>query len=341
MTSPQPAVTTTTAYLAQAGRELDDPGAFLTSTVTIPDLRPHDLLVRVHAVSVNPVDIKSRDAMSSGTRQLGWDASGVVEAVGSAVTRFTVEDEVWYAGDITRPGTNADLHAVDERIVGHKPTTLEHPAAAALPLTAITAWESLFDRFRLTADSTGTLLVVGAPGGVGSILIQLAKKFTGLTVIATAARPETREWVVSLGADHVVDHRNLTEETQDLVPEGVDYVFTAHSAGNVQAFAEITKPFAQITAIDDPDALDLLPLKAKSITWHWELMFTRSMFATSDMIEQGNLLDEVARLVDDGTVRSTVTTVIPGLDAEGLRAAHQLVAAGTAIGKIVVSRHRD
>lgn len=331
------AFTTTTAYLAQAGRELEDPELFITDTVMLPELDPHDLFVRVHAVSVNPVDIKIRDSMSSGTRQLGWDASGVVEAVGPAVTRFTVGDEVWYAGDITRPGTNAELHAVDERIVGHKPTTLDHPAAAALPLTAITAWESLFDRFRLTAGSTGTLLVVGAPGGVGSILIQLAKKLTGLTVIATASRPESREWVRSLGADHVVDHRNLTQEVQDLVPEGVDLIFTAHSTGNVQAFAEIAKPFAQITAIDDPQDLDLLPLKAKSITWHWELMFTRAMFTTSDMIEQGNLLDEVARLVDNGTVRSTVTTVIPGFNAEGLRQAHELVAAGTAIGKIVIS----
>lgn len=331
------AVTTTTAYLAQAGRELDDTDAFIARTITIPDLRPHDLLVRVHAVSVNPVDIKSRNSMPSGTRQLGWDASGVVEAVGPAVTRFTVGDEVWYAGDITRPGTNAELHAVDERIVGHKPTTLDHPAAAALPLTAITAWESLFDRFRLTPDSTGTLLVVGAPGGVGSILIQLAKKLTGLTVIATAARPESSDWVRSLGADHVVDHRSLARGVQNLAPDGVDLVFTAHSTGNIQTFADIAKPFAQITAIDDPQDLDLLPLKAKSITWHWELMFTRAMFTTEDMIEQGNLLDEVARLVDSGTVRSTVTTVIPGLNAEGLRAAHELVAAGTAIGKIVVS----
>lgn len=336
MADTDPAVTTT-AYLAQGGRDLEDTDAFITCTIPIPELGPHDLLVRVHAVSVNPVDIKSRNAMSSGTRQLGWDASGVVEAVGPAVTRFSVGDEVWYAGDITRPGTNTELHAVDERIVGHKPTTLDHPAAAALPLTAITAWESLFDRFRLRADSTGTLLVVGAPGGVGSILIQLAKKLTGLTVIATAARPETSDWVRFQGADHVVDHRNLAREVQDLVPEGVDFVFTAHSTGNVQTFADIAKPFAQITAIDDPQALDLLPLKAKSITWHWELMFTRAMFATSDMIEQGNLLDEVARLVDNGTVRSTVTTVIPGLNAEGLRTAHRLVAAGTAIGKIVVS----
>lgn len=336
MADTDPAVTTT-AYLAQAGRELDDTDVFIARTVPIPELRPHDLLVRVHAVSVNPVDIKSRNSMSSGTRQLGWDASGVVEAVGPAVSRFSVGDEVWYAGDITRPGTNAELHAVDERIVGHKPTTLDHSAAAALPLTAITAWESLFDRFRLTADSTGTLLVVGAPGGVGSILIQLAKKLTGLTVIATASRPETSDWARSLGADHVVDHRNLAREVQDLAPDGVDLIFTAHSSGNVQTFADIAKPFAQITAIDDPQALDLLPLKAKSITWHWELMFTRAMFATSDMIEQGNLLDEVARLVDNGTVRSTVTTVIPGLNAEGLRTAHRLVAAGTAIGKIVVS----
>lgn len=328
---------TATAYLAQAGRSLDDTDAFVARTVPVPDLRPHDLLVRVHAVSVNPVDTKVRVSLGEGERQLGWDASGVVESIGSAVTRFAVGDEVWYAGDLTRPGTNATLHAVDERIVGRKPRSLDHAAAAALPLTAITAWECLFDRFGLDTRSTGTLLVVGAPGGVGSVLIQLAKRLTGITVLATAGRPESREWVRSLGADHVVDHRRLVEEVQAVAPGGVDLIVTAHSTDNVEAFAQIIKPFGQITAIDDPQALDLLPLKAKSVAWRWELMFTRSMFGTADMHEQGRLLDEVSSLVDAGAVRSTVTTTIAGLDAQGLREAHALVGSGTVMGKVVVT----
>jgi zinc-binding alcohol dehydrogenase family protein len=329
---------TTTAYLAQAGRTLQDPEAFVAREVPVPELRPHDLLVRVEAVSVNPVDTKSRGSLRSGTRQLGWGASGVVEAVGDRVTRFAVGDEVWYAGDIGRPGTNADLHAVDERSVGHKPASLDHAAAAALPLTAITAWETLFDRFGLTADSEGTLLVVGAPGGVGSILVQLAKRLTRLTVIATAGRPESRAWVESLGADHVVDHRDLVAQVRAVAPQGVDLLFTAHSAGNVEAFAEVVRPFGHITAIDDPQRLDLMPLKRKSIAWHWELMFTRAAFGTPDMAEQGRLLDEVARLVDAGELRTTVRTRIAGLDAEGLRRAHEIVASGGAIGKVVVHR---
>ncbi|PJJ73592.1 zinc-binding alcohol dehydrogenase family protein [Diaminobutyricimonas aerilata] len=330
---------TTTAYLARSGRDLDASDVFVAEEVPVPALRSHDVLVRVHAVSVNPVDTKSRAGLRTGTRQLGWDASGVVEAVGDRVERFAPGDEVWYAGDLGRPGTNAELHAVDERIVGRKPASLTHAEAAALPLTAITAWETLFDRFRLTAESTGTLVVVGAPGGVGSILVQLAKKLTGLTVIATAGRPESREWVQALGADHVVDHRDLVAQVTAIAPRGVDYLFTAHSAGNVPAFAEIVRPFGHITAIDDPRGLDLMPLKRKSIAWHWELMFTRPMFETPDMGEQGRLLDEVSRLVDAGELRTTATTVIPRLDAEGLREAHRLVASGTTIGKVVLVRH--
>ncbi|WP_069387182.1 zinc-binding alcohol dehydrogenase family protein [Cellulosimicrobium cellulans] len=329
---------TTTAFVAQAGRRLDDADAFVSREVALPPLRPHDLLVRIEAVSVNPVDTKSRAGLRSGTRQLGWDASGVVVAVGTAVTRFGVGDEVWYAGDINRPGTNALLHAVDERIVGHKPTALSHAEAAALPLTAITAWETLFDRFGLTSEDEGTLLVVGGPGGVGSILVQLAKKLTRLTVVATAGRDESRDWVLSLGADHAVDHRSLVEDVLAVAPDGVDLVSTAHSAGNVEAYAEIVRPFGHVVAIDDPHHLDLMPLKRKSIAWHWELMFTRAAFGTPDMVEQGLLLDEVARLVDAGVLRTTARTFVPGLDAEGLRTAHEIVAAGTAVGKVVVHR---
>ncbi|QWS32567.1 zinc-binding alcohol dehydrogenase family protein [Curtobacterium aetherium] len=332
------APTTTRAFLAQAGRSVRDDDAFVTREVPLAPLRPHDLLVRVEAVSVNPVDTKSRHGLRSGTKQLGWDASGVVEAVGPAVTRFDVGDAVWYAGALDRPGTNAELHVVDARIVGRRPASLDHAEAAALPLTGITAWETLFERFRLTEQSTGTLLVVGAPGGVGSVLVQLAKARTGLTVVGTAGRPESREWVTAMGADHVVDHRDLVRNVRAVAPEGVQYVFTAHSAGNVQAFADLVQPFGEITAIDDPRGIDLYPLKRKSIAWHWELMFTRSSFSTPDMAEQGRLLDALADLVDAGRVRSTVTSLVQGFDAAGLREAHRQVADGTAIGKVVVAR---
>lgn len=332
------APSSTTAYLAQAGRSTRDDDAFVARSVTLGPLRPSDLLVRVEAVSVNPVDTKTRHGLRSGTKQLGWDASGVVEAVGTDVSRFAVGDAVWYAGALDRPGTNADLHLVDERLVGRRPASLDHAAAAALPLTAITAWETLFERFRLTEDSTGTLLVVGAPGGVGSVLVQLAKARTGLTVVGTAGRAASRDWVTSMGADHVVDHHDLVREVRAVAPEGVDFVFTAHSAANVPAFADLVRPFGEITAIDDPRGLDLYPLKRKSISWHWELMFTRSAFGTPDMVRQGRLLDELADLVDAGRVRSTVSSVVRGFDAAGLREAHAQVADGTAIGKVVVAR---
>jgi zinc-binding alcohol dehydrogenase family protein len=328
----------TRSYQAVAGVPLAEPGAFIDVISEVPEPGPREIRVQVEAVSVNPADTKTRASLTSGSRQLGWDASGVVEAVGSDVRRFTIGDQVWYAGDITKPGTNADLHLVDERIVGHKPKTLDHAAAAALPLTTITAWETLFDRFSLTEHSTGTLLVVGAPGGVGSILVQLAKQLTGLTVIGTAGRHESQEWVTSLGADHIVDHHHLVEDVTQVAPAGVDFVFSAHSARNIEAYSEIVRPFGAIAAIDEPPGLDLLPLKSKSIAWHWELMFTRPMFETLDMDEQGKLLDRVAGLVDDGTLRSTLTTRIDGLSAQSIRQAHQIVASGNAVGKVVVAR---
>ncbi len=339
---PRPADTTatTTAWVARGGRGPADEDAFEEQTVEVAPPAGHDLRVRVVAVSVNPVDTKVHAGLAEGTRQLGWDASGVVEAVGSAVTRFAPGDEVYYAGDLTRPGTDTGLHLVDERVVGHKPVTLDHAQAASLPLTAITAWETLFERFGLTAGSAGTLLVVGGAGGVGSVLVQLARQLTGLTVVATAGREESRAWVRDLGAHHVVDRDDLVAAVGEVAPDGVDLVFTAHSAGNVEAFAEVLRPFGEVVAIDDPEALDLLPLKAKSIAWRWELMFTRSLQGTADLVEQGRLLDEVARLVDAGTLRHTATTVIEGLDATTLREAHRQLASGSTIGKVVLTLTR-
>ena len=322
-----------------AGSSLDDPGVLQDLDVPVPELRPHDVLVRVQAVSVNPVDVKRRKSLapSEDPTLLGFDAAGVVEAVGPEVTTHTVGDEVWYAGDITRPGSNAELQAVDERIVGRKPSSLSFGDAAALPLTTITAWETLFERFRLSSESTGDLLVLGAAGGVGSIMIQLAKALTGVRVIATASRDDSRDWARQMGADVVIDHHDLRAQALETAPDGVDYLFSPHSAGNIEIYADIVRPFGEITAIDEPEGLELVVLKEKSIAWHWELMFTRSLYGY-DLSYQQNLLNTTAGLVEAGTIRSTVTSKINDFSAAGLREAHRQVESGRMVGKVVVHR---
>ncbi|HEY2097535.1 MAG TPA: zinc-binding alcohol dehydrogenase family protein [Pseudonocardia sp.] len=321
---------------------ITDPDSLVDAELPIPTPGPHDLLVRVEAVSVNPVDTKVRtgsdiDGDPGGElKVLGYDAAGVVTAAGPEVTRFAVGDEVYYAGSIGRPGTNSRFHLVDERITGHKPSTLDFAEAAALPLTTITAWEALFDRFRLDKDSTGTLLVMGAAGGVGSMIIQLARALTGVTVIGTASRPESQKWVTELGAHHAVDHHgDLVAAVRAVAPAGVDYIFSPFSAGNVDNFVELLRPGGEITAIDEPEGLDLLPLKSKSLTWHWELMFTRPLFAPEDPA-QYELLEAAARLVDDGVLRTTVAERLEPINASTLRRAHELVEAGAMTGKVVI-----
>jgi NADPH2:quinone reductase len=328
-----------TAIASFASLPVDDVDSLQDVTLPIPELRSHDVLVRVEAVSVNPVDVKRRSGLtpSGEPTVLGFDAAGVVEAVGADVTTLSVGDDVWYAGDISRQGTNAQFHAVDERIVSRKPAALSFTDAASLPLTTITAWETLFERFRLDADSTGDLVVLGGAGGVGSVLIQLAKALTGVRVIATASRPDSREWAAEMGADVVVDHNDLRTEVLAAAPEGVDYLFSPHSKGNVEVYADVVRPFGHITAIDEPSGLDLVPLKAKSIAWHWELMFTRALYGY-DMIAQQRLLARTAELVDAGVLRPTATTTISDFSAAGLREAHRLVESGRMIGKVVVTR---
>ena len=332
-------MTTMKAVASFAGRPLDDPTALQDVTVEVPQLRERDVLVRVLAVSVNPVDVKRRGSLPESTSPtiLGHDGAGIVEAIGPEVSTLSVGDEVWYAGDVSRPGTNAEFHAVDERIVGRKPTSLSFGDAAALPLTTITAWESLFERFRLGTDSTGDLLVVGGAGGVGSIMIQLAKVLTAVRVIATASRADSREWALALGADAVVDHHDLEAEVTRVAPEGIDYLFSPHSSGNVDTYAAILKPFGHVTAIDEPAGLDLVPLKEKSIAWHWELMFTRALFG-HDMIAQQRLLSRTADLVDRGVLRTTATKTLTGIDADTVREAHRDVESGRMIGKVVIER---
>ncbi|MEV4351983.1 zinc-binding alcohol dehydrogenase family protein [Actinoplanes sp. NPDC049596] len=301
-------------------------------TLPVPEPGEHDLRVRVEAVSVNPVDVKLR--RGGAERVLGFDAAGVVDRVGAAVTLFRPGDQVWYAGSIARPGTDAEFHLVDERIVGPKPETLDFAEAAALPLTVLTAWEALFDRLRLTSASTGSILVLGAAGGVGSVLVQLARQLTGLEVIGTASRPESRQYVLDRGAHRVVDHHG---DLRAALPDGVDYVFSPHSAGMIETFAEIVHPYGAVVAIDEPDGLDLLPLKSKSIAWHWELMFTRSLYDPTSRA-QHDILRQVAELVDKGVLHTTLTERIEGIDAAGLRRAHEIVESGSAIGKAVVVR---
>lgn len=306
-----------------------------------PVIGPRDLLVAVKGISVNPVDVKLRAAVQpeGAPRILGFDAAGVVAEIGDAVTGYKVGDEVYYAGDVTRAGTNAEFHAVDERIVGRKPATLEFTEAAGLPLTSITAWEMLFDAFRLTegGGEGKTLLVIGGAGGVGSILIQLAKALTGLTVIATASRPETQDWVRKMGADHVVDHRgDLAAQVADLglVPSYVAALTATDQ--HYDAIINLIAPRGQIALIDDPDALDIKAAKPKALSIHWEFMFTRSMFGTEDIGAQRDLLNRVAEMIDAGTLQSTMTERGGALTVEALRAAHLRQESGRVIGKQVL-----
>jgi zinc-binding alcohol dehydrogenase family protein len=332
-------MSTMTAIGSFAGLPIENPDALQDLEMPVPELRPHDVLVRVEAVSVNPVDVKRRGSLppSDTPVVLGFDAAGVVEAIGYEVTTMAVGDDVWYAGDISRQGSNAQFHAVDERIVAHKPASLSYPEAAALPLTTITAWETLFERFGLGAESGGDLLVLGAAGGVGSVMIQLAKALTGVRVIATASRDDSRRWATEMGADVVIDHHDLRAQALDVAPDGVDFLFSPHSRDNVDTYAKIVRPFGHITAIDEPPGLDLLPLKEKSIAWHWELMFTRPLFGY-DMIGQQLLLTQAASLVDRGVLRSTMTSAVDDFTSAGLRQAHQQVESGRMIGKVVVHR---
>lgn len=309
-----------------------------------PTLREHDLLVSVKAVSVNPVDVKVRASRASSKGQpqvLGWDAAGVVEAVGSKVTRFKPGDRVWYAGDLTRAGSNAERQAVDERIVGAMPASLDFAEAAALPLTSITAWELLFDRLRVQhADpaANNRLLVIGAAGGVGSILLQLARQLTGLTVIATASSKEARDWVAAMGAHHSIDHHQpWKEQLHTLGFNDVTHVIGLnHTDDYVAQIVDVLRAEGQLALIDDPKTFDIVPFKAKSLSVHWELMFTRSMFNTDTQARQHELLNQVAALVDSGAVRSTIGQRIAGINAANLKAAHAQVEKGGARGKIVL-----
>ena len=304
-----------------------------------------DILVEVKAVSVNPVDYKVRSSTppTDGVewKVIGWDAAGVVSAVGSEVTNFKPGDEVWYAGSIARPGANAEFHLVDERIVGKKPAKLGWADAAALPLTTLTAWEAFFDRLDVKKTVPGAapaILIIGGAGGVGSIAIQIARQFTDLTVIATASRPETQEFVESLGAHHVIDHsKPLAGEIAALGIGAPAFVFsTTQTAQHVDDIAELIAPQGRFCLIDDPSGFDIMKFKRKAVSIHHELMFTRSIYGTPDMDEQGKILNEVSIAVDDGRIRSTATQRLGAINAENLKKAHAQLESGSTIGKVVL-----
>ena len=348
---------------------IDAPDSLLDLTLPDPQPSGRDLLVEIRAVSVNPVDAKIRasglPAEQDGIQILGYDAAGVVRSIGPEVTLFQPGDEVFYAGSIARPGTDAELHLVDERIVAHKPATLSFAHAAALPLTSITAWELLFDRFNvprigspLTPPNLGparlhpapstrpepprqSLLILGGAGGVGSMLIQLARQLTALTVIATASRPETKQWCRDLGAHHVIDHsRPMKPQLEQLgLPgkPGVEWIASlTATAQHYPGIVDLLAPQGKIGIIDDPPTLDAKPLKRKAASLHWEFMFTRPVFETHDMIAQHQLLSEIAGLIDSGTLRTTVTASLGPINAANLKQAHRLLESGKAHGKTVL-----
>ncbi len=324
---------------SQNGLPITDPQSLYETELPKPQPGAHDLLVKIRAISVNPVDTKVRNGAPTDTpRILGWDAVGEVEAVGGSVTLFQPGDEVFYAGSIVRPGAYAEYGLVDERIAGHKPRSLDDADAAALPLTSLTAWELLFDRLQVGEKEDAALLIVGAGGGVGSIMTQLARQLTSLTVIGTASRPETAEWVKSLGAHHVIDHsRPLAEELNKIGIDQVRYVASlTHTDKHFPQIVEALAPQGRMGVIDDPAVLDVMPLKRKAVSLHWELMFTRAIFQTADMQRQHQILENVSRLIDNGTLRSTLGDHYGQINAQNLRKAHALIESGKARGKIVL-----
>lgn len=323
---------------------IDRADALVDITLPDPVAHGHDLLVEVKAISVNPVDTKIRKSATppeGSWKVLGWDAAGIVRAAGPEVTQFKPGDAVFYAGDLTRPGTDAELHLVDARIVGRKPQTLDWAEAAALPLTALTAWETLFDRLDVKKPVPGAanaLLLIGGAGGVGSIAIQLLRALTDITIIATASRPETQDWVRSLGAHHVIDHTQpIAAQVEALGLGAPAFVFsTTHTDAHVAEIVSAIAPQGRFALIDDPAQLDVTPFKRKAVSIHWELMFTRSLFQTADMAEQGAILNAVSTLADEGRIRTTMTERLSPISAANLKRVHGLIESHVAQGKFVL-----
>ena len=333
------------AVAYQTPQPIDAESSLVDVELPKPQAKGRDLLVQVNAVSVNPVDWKIRKSAQPEAGEwkvLGWDAAGVVVSTGPDAKLFKPGDEVFYAGAINRSGTNAEFHLVDERIVGKKPKSLDFAAAAALPLTSITAYEALFDRLdvrRPVPGAANAIMIIGGAGGVGSIAIQIVRALTDLTVIATASRPETQQWVKALGAHHVIDHRRpLAEQVAALGIGQPGFVFsTTNTDDHYAEIIELIAAQGRFGLIDDPEELSALPLKRKSISLHWELMFTRSLFGTADIEKQHELLNEVSKLVDAGKIKTTLSEDFGSINARNLKRAHALIESGTAKGKIVLA----
>jgi zinc-binding alcohol dehydrogenase family protein len=324
---------------------IDDPQSLVDVELPDPVPQGRDILVEVRAVAVNPVDCKVRSPkpeVEKTPRVLGWDVAGVVRAAGPEAGLYGPGNEVFYAGSITRPGCNSELHLVDERIVGRKPMKLSFAEAAALPLTTLTAWEGLFDRLRFSSegrDAGQSVLVIGGAGGVGSMAIQLAKKLAKLRVVATASRPESRAWVKDLGADHVIDHTQpFAPQLEAIGLKEVDAVMVLNDTDrHLPTLPPILAPQGRVVLIvSGKQPVDIQPFMQKSITVAWELMFTRSMFTTRDIIEQKCILDTVSSLIDAGQVRTTLGGVLGRINAANLREAHRRLEAGHTIGKLVL-----
>lgn len=319
--------------------------SFVEFEIDKPVPEGYDLLVKVSANSINPVDFKIRqnaakDKELDTPKIIGWDAVGIVEAVGGETSKFKVGDQVYYAGDITRSGSNTEYQLVDERIVGFKPKNLTIAESAAIPLTGLTAWESIFDRIKANpkTDKGKTILILAGAGGVGSMAIQIAKKIAGLTVIATASRPESIEWCREMGADYVVNHHNLKVELDQIGYSQVDYILDfVDLNGYWETIAEIIKPQGHIVSITgSSDPLNLNLLKNKSVTFSWELMYTRSMYNTNDIERQHYILNQISELLDSGILKSTLTTTLEGFTVDNLKEAHRMQESGKTIGKTVI-----
>ena len=327
----------------QTATKILNEDSFAVIELPTPTAQGRDLLVAVNAISVNPVDAKIRANVNpeQGHKIIGWDAVGIVKAVGEKVSLFNVGDRVYYAGDLTRAGSNAEFQLVDERIVGKAPVSLSDAEAAALPLTSITAWELLFDRLQVsrTKDAKpASLLVIGAAGGVGSILVQLAKQLTNLTVVGTASRADSVKWLNELGVEHVLDHsKGLDAQRTEHNLAEFDYVISlTHTDQHLDEIIKVIKPQGKLALIDDPASFDILKLKRKSISLHWEFMYTRSMFQTDDMIAQHQLLTELAELVDNGTIKTTLGQHLGKINIENLLKAHAILESHQSRGKLVL-----
>lgn len=304
-----------------------------------PSLGPQDVLVRIKAIGVNPVDYRVRRSRSSESQHpviLGWDASGVIEKIGNYVENFRIGDEVYYAGSILRDGSYAEYQAVDSRLIAQKPSKASFEEAASLPLTSLTAWEALLDR-GIHYNASTTVLIIGGAGGVGSMAIQILRAKTNAQVIATASRSETRDWAIKMGAHHVIDHRySLADQLKEIGLNGVDVVFiTTHTNEHIKGIPEILNPFGHLSIIEAPASLDIVPLKDKSLSIHWEMMFSKSMYGFK-MKEQGEILQEIATLVDEESIKPTLYLALNGLDADNIKEAHTQLENGVSIGKIVI-----